>query len=646
MKRSIFKHFRHWSSRKRIVKKRIQNVFLNCKKQNLNMTKYLTQLISLIILISFKETQSVEWTAYKCDPEQIDMLNVSRLLLGNDNREKIYLILDNKIVEFKSPRVYDNDLKNIYYTTFMPVELNIKDKNGIGKIVGYNYEKIFSQNGASKFKLEEIYETDDYLDFVELDFNLIPGTRSKRIRNEPKVSDFTFQFTYKLLNGEKSKVIKFEYVNYDLKVSLNNQDSKTINGVFTLNYLVKFSVFYLNGSNPLGLLIELDTNNKIHLSNVYLKGSNFEFKSIRDDLNHFLNCHQPFKSPEFVKGIVYNEEADSFIVFIDKFYLTIKDDLIYTKFQTDYHCFEKNAFDIEILMHDSRNKIEIANTKKYSKIHNFWSGSYYQANDQLEDIFMKDLNHLFKIEMYNDSSIVKSKLKPIKLDREINRLLLLKEVNGCNGQIIELFANNDKLSLNYCFESNFYYLAATSHFNKTTNNSEHVKVYNRNRFPIENLFLEADFEYEDEKLEQIFFYKYNKIALMTLKYIYFLDLRLIKQNSSVASYLKITFNRPMNSTYNPNEAKDLEKPGFFIFQNAFFLVPLRPKKPLDSLDDVIYNRRLKIIIATIIFFVDVVILILMGFFFFILYRVKNFKIAFKYCCFSLLCIDINTIRSS
>ena len=332
-------------------------------------------LVNLIFLIAIKQIENLSGERYICDvKEQNEFANnrtIFRLLCYED---MMYLILEDKIVFLKMPRIYkeryidknldsnnnnensdQNDKDEILsYLSSQSYDMTKRmsdiEKEIVSKIVRHNISWIEDKPQLIEFyRLKSVNET--VIILRKLIFKNTPGEYGL---TETKLPENYIKSDYELFFENKFSAIFFEYNSFKLKISLmyKSSDKKLIKE-FNLDYIIKKAIFFVDEKNEdYNTLIELDEQHNIHINHFnfssIFESSILSMTKLAIPLVELLSCHKPFNNFSQLKGIHYHQ--NTFYLFVEHYYLRVNQDLANVSFliNQDRLTFKENAFDLVV----------------------------------------------------------------------------------------------------------------------------------------------------------------------------------------------------------------------------------------------------------------------------------------------------------
>lgn len=537
---------------------------------------------------------------YYCDVKEIELIrnpkSINRLLIEEDT---IFLIFKEKIIGCRVTDVINNNNIDLFLVYKQPFVLKNKEKPPPAsdlEIKGYFanwYQEFSSKYDYYSYSLDEIYQYIDHYrneTFIyELDFDKIPGERgNNRIVLYPAITNFSFHLT----NDYHRFEFDYDKFNLDIKVS-QFKEKKYSNFSTQLSHQVRRAVFYSEPRNiHNNYLIELDFNNNLHFSQIEIKIP-LSIQGItrkQVTLDKFLSCYQPFKDFDQLKGIYYDKKTKSFYLFVNRFYILIKYDLVKNEFRLNQS---------KLLFFESAYNLSL---RKPMDIYYEYSNSKWIKKFE-DKVYLSLYSNQFEI-LISDEMILSFGL-------EKNFKFLKK----CRRQILNV------RDLYFCIEEKTYYQMSAP----IAENREEPKMRS-----IKDLFDTTPIEYEDYQIvELIFDYKDDTFVLMTQTHLFIIDNLVVdvgKNQSLIFKYDKTRILRKLKNCILPNNESKCNKDnglpnsaltlviniGFFKFLAIFFIVVLlvcfvtflavrirkknvyifKKKKETRALDDRELNERL------------------------------------------------------
>lgn len=397
----------------------------------------------------------------------------------------VYLIFKTKIILFEIPKILKSESSDeYYYSSKQPAFIENNYNETKGEAFKVDLQLIDHKVTAQEYVFnKDSNESRVIVNDLKFDPNA-PGKQMMKTFYKMLSKPDYYEFDYQL----DSLHVVFKY--HSSLLTVNVSSSSELEKQFKLTHNVEKAVFYASDKNTASnVLIELDDKRNLHLNKVEIDWTAKTIDVLRRvtvPLVEFFSCYQPLTNFKQLKGIVYNESADTYYIFINHFYLILNGNLTEERFdinQTHYNAKEFRFKEIELK--------EVTFENSPNKLIKF----------DVDKVYVTMLNGLFELSTEDDEVILKA--VPVSSSKQ--------HYLDCKTQLLKI---DDHV---YCFGKNKYQLIAEYKFDR-------VMKKESKPFDIKELFSNTGVIYEGSQiLELIYKYKNNQVVLMTQSNLFIVD---------------------------------------------------------------------------------------------------------------------------
>lgn len=510
----------------------------------------LNKFLIFVNLILIKQIQTGDVKLYYCNTkEKIDevkniAVNLKRFI-GHGKTNKIYFIFKKRIVFVKilsnvqigsDKSLRFSNLNLIFYeqennelTLPKSIPTNFKVFGHLFEMKSETVHELYFINQANQSKVNEIFEKAYLLNFDESNERTI-GERTKlelinnqfikkELNNLPNIQYFNlfkFNETFKTIYKYHSTKLN-STSDWTISVVLcidNNRITETLSTKENVKFFTTFSISQFEIS-------VISINDKLNFVN-YELNYNKRFVTFQDKLNisfdfdEFFSCHTSFTNLRQLNGIYFNRNSTMFFIFIKRFYLQIKDELVRNGFNLNDNVYETNShvlkFEEQEIYPNRIPKWWL--TRKWIKtVGNNWTFFCPEENGIYYELETTDQGQL----IYNQIT-------------EISKSI---ELRSCNEQTLMI-----KEHLFCLLQGEYFYMY------QLKNRSNYIETFRKGAL-ISSIFDNSSIEWEKNQTVQLIFnYNSNEFVLMTLKHLFVFNYDQFDVNNE-----KIIYNSTGNNKY-------------------------------------------------------------------------------------------------
>ena len=410
---------------------------------------------------------------YYCAETNLDVYRI----VGYDHA--FYIILRHQIVIFKVPIIDKLESMKHYSFIIRHPKVMLNDEATVdGRTVGY-INRIY---GSINDVFEIRKTSDGELIYDQLQFDEVHCTRTNKADTLGDTffkRDLSFQIEY----SYGMVVLWIQYFGRRMLISsIGSHENYHMNR--TLNYSVVHAAL-VGTSDCVFTLLELDEHNYVHFHH-------FSRRDIRLgsalqsppelSLASLLSCSQKIADLQQIKGIFFGATVARFYIFIDRFYLTIDEDIVNERFEIKDKYYA-NASDLQFADRAAVHTIE------------YLQSDVRWTNAIGDEIYFSFLERIF-IPQFDELDVELVELTETSRKTEW--------ITNCFGQTLRI------VNYVYCFRDAYYYLLGSLDSNETDTNT------NASHHQIIDMFHNVDVQYDSESsLEFLFDYGDHMFVMVT-----------------------------------------------------------------------------------------------------------------------------------